>query len=242
MKTILIVLYFLILICACATRCSSHVYVIVYATLNGKTGHAGIAVDNYDIITSGTEEDTVSNGTLTYFDLWPSKDDFGLFSFSKNQEAIYYKLPNGIWSAPITISLLYDQGIPHRESYPADAILKLATRPFQDFALNAHLDGIMEARKIFNPRFYNCTDFVNEAIRFIRGKKLRVKEFIPFSFTATPNKLCRKLIRLSETVVIKSPDSRIDGSFFRERVLERKKRRGAFELAASERSSNNLNF
>ena len=242
MRAIAVILYMLILVCACITRCSSHVYVIVYATLNGKTGHAGIAVDNYDIITSNHQEDTVANGTLTYFDLWPSKDDFGLFSFSKDQEAVYYKLPNAIWSLPITINMLYDEGIPHREGYPADAILKLPSRPYQDFALGRHLEELMTNKRVFNPRFYNCTDFVNEGLQIIRGKKLRVKEFIPFSFTATPNKLCRELLKLAETIVIKSPHNTIDGSFFRERVLERKKRRGGFQFSGTQSSINNSNL
>jgi len=227
------ILYILILVCACIARCSGHVYVVIYATLNGKTGHAGIAIDNYDIITSGAVEDTVANGTLTYFDLWPSKDDFGLFSFSTDQDAVYYKLPNAIWSDPITLVLLYDLGIPHREDYPADAILKFKTRPYQDFLLRRHLEQVMEEKKVFNPRFYNCTDFVNEALALIRGAKLKVREFIPFSFTSTPNKLCRKLMNLPETIVIKSPGDRINGSFFRERVLEKKKNGNDSVFAAS---------
>lgn len=223
-----------LLVCASATPCRSHVYVVIYATLDGKTGHAGIAIDNYDIITSGAEEDTVSNGTLTYFDLWPSKDDFGLFSFSKDQEAVYYKLPNAIWSDPITLTVLYDQGIPHREDYPADAILKLKTRPHQDYSLGHYLEQVMAEKKVFNPRFYNCTDFVNKALGLIRGEELKVREFIPFSYTSTPNKLCQALMDLPEIIVIKSPGDRINGSFFQERVLEKRKRRNDSMFTASQ--------
>lgn len=238
MSAIIRLVFVLILLCACVSRCSSHVYVIIYATINGKTGHAGIAIDNYDIIVTDLQEDTVANGTLTYFDLWPSKDDFGLFSFSKDQEAVYYKLPNSIWSSPITINSLYDYGIPHREGYPADAILKLKSAPHQDLALAVYLDSIMENKKVFNPRFYNCTDFVNDALFVITGEKIKAREFIPFSYTSTPNKLCKQLLKISETIVIKSPHASINGSFFRERVLERKKggSRSRPETSLSDRS------
>ena len=228
------ILFLPVLVCTCITRCRSHVYVVIYATLDGKTGHAGIAIDNYDIITSDCADDTVTNGTLTYFDLWPSDDDFGLFSFSKNQKAVYYKLPNAIWSEPITIGLLYDKGLPHREDYPADAILKIKTRPARDFALRRHLDNVMREKTMFNPRFYNCTDFVNDGVSFILERALKVSEFIPFSFTATPNKMCRQLMALDEVVVIKSPQERVKGSFFRERVLEGNKRRSFFQMLASQ--------
>lgn len=209
-------------------RCEGNVYAIIYATLDGKTGHAGIAVDNYHIISSDDAVgDTVANGTLSYFDLWPSKDDFGLFSYSKDQEAMYYELPNGIWSTPLTLTYLHDFGIPHREHYPPDAILMMRTTPSQDQSLVEYLRRVIAERTTFNPRFYNCTDFVREALAAILGQKVTCREFIPFSFTSTPNKLCRRLMRMADVVVVKAPGHRIKGSFFRERILERGKRRKA---------------
>src|ERR1044071_162622 len=52
------------------TACCN-VYIVIYATADGRTGHAGIAIDNYQVHILGDKEDTVADGTLTYFDLWP---------------------------------------------------------------------------------------------------------------------------------------------------------------------------
>ncbi|HYF70461.1 MAG TPA: hypothetical protein VD884_20130 [Ohtaekwangia sp.] len=212
------------LILAAALPSSGHVYIIIYATLNGKTGHAGLAIDNYNIIEKNETQDTVKLNTLTYYDLWPGKDGFGLFEFNKDHHPVFYTLPNAIWSSPITVNSLYDQGIPHREYYPSDAILMLRTTPTADYDLREYIEHIIETKTIFNPRFYNCSDFVLDGINYVTGLQLKAKEFIPFSFTTTPNKLCRRLVAFKNIDIIKSPPQKITRSFFRERVLKRKHR------------------
>lgn len=203
---------------------TGHVYIIIYATLNGKTGHAGLAIDNYNIIENNEIQDTIKRNTLTYYDLWPGKDDFGLFEFNKDHHPVFYTLPNAIWSSPITVTSLYDQGIPHREHYPADAILMLRTTPTADYALRSYMNHIIETKTVFNPRSYNCSDFVLDGINHVTGLQLKAKEFIPFSFTTTPNKLFRRLSAVKDIEIIKPAPEQISHSFFRERVLKRKYR------------------
>ncbi len=201
---------------------AGNIYVVIYATVDGRTGHAGIAIDNYRIQEAGGKWDTVPDGALTYYDLWPKEDDFAFFHLSKNRPALFYKLPNAIWSAPITVNSLYSDGIPHREHYPCDALLMLPTKPLADHSLKQFLDSVIASGRAFNPRFYNCSDFVLQGIEKITGKGLRAKEFLPFGFSTTPNKLCRKLMAQVDVRIIKSPGSKINGSFFRERILKRK--------------------
>jgi hypothetical protein len=200
----------------------ANVYVIIYATRGGRTGHAGVAVDNYQVQDGINTTDTVSDGTLTYYDLWPADDDFGLFSLSKDREARYYKLPNAIWPAPLTIASLYDAGIPHREHYAPDALLMFRTTLKNDYLLKNFLDSAIRTPHPFNPRHFNCSDFVILALRQVTGKHIRAKEFMPFAFTTTPNKLCRRLMRLRDTVVIKSPGNKVKGAFLWERVFAKK--------------------
>ena len=77
------------------------VYLVYYATVNGRTGHVGIAVDNYRILIREAwregnlveVEDTVATGELTYYDLWPAEDEFSVFSTGKDIPGLYYKLP-----------------------------------------------------------------------------------------------------------------------------------------------------
>ncbi len=230
MRTLVIVIGVIVLYVILITMESfGNAYVIIYATHNGKTGHAGIAIDNYNIIVTDDGTDTVSTGTVSYYDLWPSDDDFGLFSYSKPQEALFYSLPNAIWSQSLSVESLSRLGIPHREGYPPDAVLKISTSSKDDFRLTRFIREVIDSKNEFNPRFYNCTDFVSDAVAFLTGKKFRAKEFIPFSFTSTPNKLYKRLIHLECVEVLKSPQHSIRRSFVRERVLKRKKPSNPFQ-------------
>jgi hypothetical protein len=215
----------IISVCFLAIRYDSiaNVYVVIYATKDGKTGHTGIAIDNYQIQTKGDEADTVKDGTVTYFDMWPEEDGFGLLNFSRGRQAKFYKLPNSIWAKPITITSLYDDGLPHKEFYPSDAILMIPTSYATDQATTGYLDSLSGKTKFFNARFFNCSDFVCMALNKVLHKKLRAKEFIPLSFTTTPNKLCRKLMETENVVVIKSPGSKVKGSFVKEKILKKPK-------------------
>lgn len=241
MKAFFLISNFIILMCGAFAKCNGHLYVIIYATLDGKTGHAGLAVDNYKILSFDHRVDTVADGTVTYYDLWPSNDDFGFFSYSKPQPALYYKLPNAVWSKSLTLDALCYEGIPHRERYPPDAIFKITSSPLEDDRIHQAIESITTKRSHFIPRFYNCTDFVNEVLQIILGRKLRVKEFIPFSFTSTPNKLCARLMKLENVSALKTPQPQMTRSFFRERVLKRKRHRNPFELP-TELSANKSNF
>lgn len=198
------------------------IYVVFYITQNGKTGHTGIAIDNYNIIVRDNESDTIKTNTLTYFDVWPERDEFTLFDFARDQKPLYYQLPNAIWSSPITIASLYDLGIPHREHYPCDAILKLRSKPKQDFLLLTFLKSELSSTRRFNPRFYNCSDFVLKALNFHTNEKIRAKEFIPFSLATTPNKLYRVLTRRSDIKAIKKAPNTVNRGFVRERILKRR--------------------
>lgn len=212
-----------IVLLACRTPAGANAYVVIYATADGRTGHAGIAVDNYRVQTmNGISFDTVADGTLTYYDLWPEKDDFRLFRLSKNLGARYYRLPNAIWPGDITVNALLAGGIPHREHYPCDALLMVRTTVRQDHSLAAWLDSVMQSGRAFNARFFNCSDFVLQGLRHATGRNIRAKEFLPFAFSTTPNKLCRRLMQCGGVVVLRSPGNKINGSFFRERVLKRR--------------------
>jgi hypothetical protein len=210
------------LLMSLSVAASANIYIVIYTTLNGKTGHAGIAVDNYHVIQSDNGLDTIRTHTLTYFDVWPEKDEFELFDFARDHKPVFYVLPNAIWSETITVQSLYDKGIPHREHYPCDAILKVATTASQDYKLIEYLNHEVNRTHRFNPRFYNCSDFVLNAVNTVLGKNLRAKEFIPFSLATTPNKLYRVLSRQKEFHVVKKAPSNVSRSFLRERILKRK--------------------
>jgi hypothetical protein len=204
------------------------VYIIYYATYNGKTGHVGIAVDNYKILIRETRdngvvsiwEDTVATGELSYFDLWPLEDSFNLYSTSRDQPAVYYRLPVSS-TEEITLNSLYDKGIPHREYYPCDGILRVATEWREDDRLRHTIDSIIRENRPFNARSYNCADFVIGALESILEKKIVAKEFVVVGMSSTPNALYRELRKVDEISVIKNADDKSGGSFLRERILGR---------------------
>lgn len=204
------------------------VYIIIYATFKGKTGHTGIAVDKYKIIytqvdkggTASYREDTVKTGELIYYDFWPNDDFFNMMRTGKDIPGIYYRLPEKIFDA-ITVNSLCDNGIPHRENYPCDALLKIKTSIPGDYRLFLTMDSLVKANRDFNGRKFNCTDFVIEALAPVIGKKIKAREFIPFCFSNTPNKLYRQLVKLQVVEVIKRSDEKTRKSFFNQRVLYR---------------------
>ena len=204
------------------------VYFVTYATRDGRTGHSGLAVDNYvihvhDKLVRGSiirVYDTVKTGTLTYFDFWPEKDHFSIGNVGKDTRAKYNKLPAASYEKEITIDLLVNYGVPHVENRPCDGILRLETEPDEDYRLIHYMDSIIALDKPFNVRKFNCSDFVLSGASYITHRKIRAKEFIPFSFSTTPNRLFRRLRALSETEVIVDPGKKVNGIFFKERILE----------------------
>lgn len=202
------------------------VYIVFYATSKGKTGHVGIAVDNYKIIfhqenKGGTENqvpDTVSTGELTYYDLWPNDDFFSASNTGKNIPAVYYKLPVSP-TDEITVNTLYDKGIPHQEHYPSDALLKVATTWEQDQWMIQLLDSMMQANREFNARRFNCSDFVRIPLEKLLQCDLRSREFVITGWSTTPNKLYRNLRKIETIQVIKNGDQKATGSFIGQRVI-----------------------
>lgn len=204
------------------------VYFVTYATRDGRTGHSGLAVDNYVIhvherLVDGSivrVYDTIEAGTLTYFDFWPEKDHFSIGNVGKDTRAKYNKLPAASYDKEITLDHLVNYGVPHVENRPCDGILRLETGPAEDYDLIRYMDSIIALDKPFNVRRFNCSDFVLSGATYITDRKIRAKEFIPFSFSTTPNRLFKKLRSLSETEVIVDPGEKINGLFFKERILE----------------------
>jgi hypothetical protein len=202
------------------------VYIIYYATSKGKTGHIGLAIDNYKIIIreerSGDKiievEDTIATGELTYFDLWPNDDYFRIGTTGKNIPAVYYKLPVSS-TEEITLTSLYDMGIPHKEHYPTDGILKVNTTWQQDQSVIRMLDSMVAANREFNAIRFNCSDFVRIPLERLLNKKINGREFILAGWSTTPNKLYRKLREMEEIEVVKNGDEKATRSFIGQRVI-----------------------
>lgn len=203
------------------------IFIIIYITRPGFSGHVGIAVDHHKILIKdelvdnrfSVRYDTVKSGTLTYFDLWgPPEINFG--DYSKNLKARYYRLPRTSAEARITVNSLLTEGLPHSFDTPPDAIIRIKTAAKDDFGMVSVADSIQHARNYFNVRKYNCTDYAITCLNEYFHTALQAKEYIPFYWSSTPNQLYKELIKTFNTEIIKKPGKEIDHSFYRERVLK----------------------
>jgi hypothetical protein len=224
----MVLLFLALALLACPVR--ADVYVVIYATTETKTGHAGVAIDRYQVqlrdVTVGgvTPEraDTVRTGALTYYDLWPKDDVIPKALTFQKVEPQYSKLPGGSSERAITVESLESRGLPHKEGYPCDGLIRIPTGAAADFALGRYLDQQLEHNQPFDAWRFNCVDFVLLALKPVLGAKLDAREPVLVRRAATPNRLYRALRALSGIdgiEVLKSADQVTQGSFWDERVL-----------------------
>ncbi len=219
----------LILLLSVAPALHANVFVIFYSTYKGKTGHAGIAVDRYDVFVRDqiynnetyAVNDTQTTGNLIYFDLWPKSDAFIRGHLKRDLEPSYYQLPRSSNEQKITVSTLLSKGLPHKEFQPVDGLIEIETRPFQDDRLVSFLTELSEAGACFNAQLFNCTDFVCRGLTVLTGKKFTAKEVVLFSRFSTPNALFKKLehTEVFITHILKHPGKEMEGSFFTQKII-----------------------
>lgn len=204
------------------------IYIIIYATHNGKTGHAGIAIDRYVVKVKDCTNckvkvtyDTLTTGELSYYDLWPAHDDFQKSKMYENDLALYHHFPASSSEAPLTIWGLIHKGIKQINLGPCDALLKIPSTALQDFKLMHFLDKEVDQQTPFNLWERNCADFVEKAVEFALKVKIEAEEMILFDQATTPNNLYKAMLKLPGVAVLKDPGILINGSFLQERILKR---------------------
>ena len=222
----LVVLSVVALLSTASYASASDIYLIIYTTKTGHTGHVGIAVDNYKIIVKDTiladgqavVYDTVRNNTLTYYDLW-GPSDINLNEHDEDLASRYYKLPRSSAEESLTVDYFLTKGLPHSYDYPCDAMVRISTRPGDDFRLKEIAEAIREEKNYFNSREYNCTDYVILCLNRLLGVELKAREYIPFTWSSTPNRFYREIVSNLKVEIIKKPGPEVSSSFFKERVF-----------------------
>lgn len=202
------------------------IYLIFYLSQNGHTGHIGIAIDNYrivvrDIVTDGkekTEYDSVKNYTLTYFDLW-GPPEIRVDQHSENLSCRYYKLPRTSAEPEITLRYFLSKGLPHAYDYPCDGLLRIHTTPAQDMEMIRIAEEIQLQYQYFNTRHYNCVDYVILCLNTLFRIQIEAKEYIPFAWSSTPNKLYSSIGEYFDVEVLKDAGNEVSKSFVSERIF-----------------------
>ena len=202
------------------------IYLVIYITKTGYTGHVGIAVDNYRIVGKDTLigknvvtlYDTVKNYSLTYFDLW-GPPEITWDQHDTDLPSRYFKLPKSSSERRITPDYFLTKGLPHSYDYPCDALVRIRTSPSKDYALKDIAESIQTEKPYFNSRQYNCTDYVILCLNRLFNTKLEATEFIPFSWSSTPNKFYQELVANFKVDLIKKAGPEVTSSFFKERII-----------------------
>jgi hypothetical protein len=205
---------------------ANDVYLIIYTTKAGYTGHVGVAVDNYkivvkDTVIDGKREvvyDSVKNHTLTYYDLW-GPADIRLDQHDEDLACRYYKLPRSSAEESLTVDYFLTRGLPHSYDYPCDAMVRIQTSAVDDFRFKVIAEDIQQEKNYFNSREYNCTDYVILCLKRLLGVDLKASEYIPFSWSSTPNKFYKEVVSSLKAEIIRKPGPEVDRSFFKERVF-----------------------
>ena len=205
---------------------SPPVYLIIYTTKTGYTGHVGIAVDNYKVIVRDTVVagekvivyDSVKNHTLTYYDLW-GPSEIRLDEHGENLPSRYYKLPRSSAEESLTVDYFLTKGLPHSYDYPCDGMLRIRTSPADDFRLKVIAEDIQQEKNYFNSREYNCTDYIILCLNRLLGVDLKAREFIPFTWSSTPNRFYNEVVSSLHPEIIRKPGPEVQGSFFKVRVF-----------------------
>jgi hypothetical protein len=202
------------------------IYLVFYISHDGHTGHLGLAVDNYyiivrDVVRNGIAEieyDTVRNHTLTYFDLW-GPPEIRLDQHGQNLTSRYYKLPRTSAEPRITERYFLTKGLPHAYDRPCDGLLRIRTSPEQDMQMITIAESIRQRYPYFNTRSYNCVDYIIHCLNALFDTHIVAKEFIPFTWSSTPNKFYTSIGEYLDVDVIKDAGVNAQKSFVSERIF-----------------------
>lgn len=189
---------------------------MVWASHDGKIGHAGIAVSNYKEVTARIKEngkwvnktEKVADGTYTYRDLWPGGHGAGKKNFDNNIESVYNK---GVF----TLDELKNIDVTGSEGYEADGVIQLSTDELTDWIVNTALDAHEKYNPSYNGLTNNCTDFVVAGAESATdGKPLNADEKLTNKTSATtPNQLYKSASKLPNAAILKNPGAKVNQGF-----------------------------
>ena len=199
------------------------VYVVVWATQGGHIGHAGIAVDNYQKVSTPVldvygnavknkfgdiqyKDTYVKDGTVTYYDLWPGVS-VGATNASDDVPALFNNIQT-------TVNDLQNRDVTGSEGYPADGVIKLTTIRSTDKKVVKALNDFKNNTTSYNGTNCNCSDYVEAGVEKVSGTQLNVNESIANIYNSTtPNKLFKESSNLPNATILKNPGNKVNNSF-----------------------------
>ncbi|MBR6179727.1 MAG: RHS repeat-associated core domain-containing protein [Prevotella sp.] len=187
------------------------VYLIIWATNNGRFGHAGVAISNYkqERIKVNGQWTTrmVPDGTYTYRDLWPGGEGVGKNNYDQNISASYHNFK-------VSYNDILNKDVSRSEGGPADGVVKIPTNFDIDRNVQEALNTYESNHPYYNTLTNNCSDYAEEALETVVGKQLPVDEKITSNITATtPNQLYNASKTITGSKVIVDPKEKVNNGF-----------------------------
>ena len=186
------------------------VVLVIWASHNGKIGHAGIAISNYREETDANGQTRmVPDGTYTYRDLWPG-EAVGKDNFMENVPAIYED------NDKVTLDQLLTEDVSGEEERPCDGLILFTTDFDLDAKVQQSLDDFEESNPSYNGLKVNCSDYVEAALETMVGMQLPVDEKLSSKISATtPNQVYKAAVNLNNGKVLKDPGNKVNAGFIR---------------------------
>ena len=191
------------------------IILIVWASHDGRIGHAGIAISNYKEVKSKvkvngrwtTQVKMVQDGTYTYRDLWPGGEGAGKQNFDKDLPAVYN-------NKKVTLSNILNSDVTGLEESAPDGVVKISSDHNVDQRIQRKLDAYELENPSYNALTNNCSDYAEAALEEAVHKELPVDEKLSSKIKATtPNQVFKASRRIRGNQVLKNPGSKINNSF-----------------------------
>ena len=184
------------------------IILVIWASHNGKVGHAGIAISNYRKETDANgQTKMVPDGTYTYRDLWPSSN-VGKTNFNDNVPAAYGNCDN------VTLDQLLTEDVSGGEGQSCDGLIQFTTNYDLDAKIQQSLNNFEESNPSYNGLTVNCSDYVETALEAMVGRELPVDENLSSTTSATtPNQVYKTAATLKNGKILKDPKAKVNDGF-----------------------------
>jgi RHS repeat-associated protein len=205
------------------------VILVIWASHDGKIGHAGIAVSNYKEVKEKVKENGkwvtkttyVEDGTYTYYDLWPGGVGANKWNYDENLPAVYKGNP-----LPVTLDDLKNTDLTGgSEGAPPDGLIQIETDLSTDLATKISISLYQAFNSEYNGLNNNCSDFAEFAVETATGKEIYADEILEFKgstpmhpkpeaiLSTTPNQLYKATKELKNAKVIKDAGKKVNQKF-----------------------------
>uniref|UniRef100_UPI002616A91C RHS repeat domain-containing protein n=1 Tax=Flavobacterium sp. TaxID=239 RepID=UPI002616A91C len=206
------------------------IYLLIWFSKNGETGHAGIAIDNYKTVVKKDKDgntiydkdgkaltEQVKDGTYTYYDLWPN-EAVGDTELQDNVEADYTKgiKINSLKDLMSKDPTQYRSGNVSAEGRSADGIVKIPTTYSQDVTAKQVASRDIKNDKSYNGCYNNCSTYaqriINSAYPSLNASQTIkpsgiLRTIYDDAKTVAPNNLYNAALKIKGAANVKGPSS-----------------------------------